>query len=152
MGIQNLNQETYIKDFLIVASGEPVVGCAFDGDLFFVHHHIKDSEAWDAMVNEKMGAPKGASNAAGYSKALKLSEGTFPVIYAGPLDDKNGFCIWALPKGSTIADFQKVVDDYVSPVAADNECSRIEPSNFLGSRNLHPDFYVQDALAIANAP
>lgn len=125
MGIQNLSNETYIKDWLKLAKDGSVHGFADDGELFMVHHTIPDKEAWDATFGEKVALLKGKSTTKDITEAWQVGDGTKGVMWCG-LGDNDAVCLWSLPKGSTESDFQLVIDKFLGD-AAKNDVFKIEP-------------------------
>lgn len=149
LGISNFSFDTYIKDMIKLATGGSVHGCADDGELFLVHHKIPDKAKWDAMFGEKVGLLKGKTTTKDITEAWEVGEGAKGAMWCG-LGDGDAVCLWSMPKGSTEAEFQTMIDTFLGD-AATNEVFKIEPSTCIGSRLVHPDFYTQEVIAYANA-
>jgi hypothetical protein len=149
MGLENLSSETYTKDMVKLVNEGSTSGFSGDGELFFVHHHIPDKEAWDAVFAEKAELVKGKSTADDITEAWQVGDGVKGVMWCG-LGDKDAVCMWSMPKGSTESDFQAMIDKFCGHVGK-NVGFKIEPSTAIGSRLVHPDFYAQDAIAYANS-
>ena len=149
MGLQNLNNETYINDLMKMAKEGSVYGFADNGELFFVHHNILSKEAWDETFKERVGAVKGKSSTKELVEAWEVGEGVKPVMWSA-LVDEDAICMWSVPTGWTDSDFQAMIDKFCGE-AARNDVFKIQGSTCSGSRLLHPDFYTQDVIAYANS-
>lgn len=149
MGLDNLNFYVYVKDVVNLATNGSFHGYAGDGELYFVHHNILDRPSWDAMFGVKVGLVKGKSTAAEVSEAWEVGDGVKALTWCG-LGEKDAVCLWSLPKVSTEEDCQAVVDKLCEGYAK-NDVFKVEPSTCIGGRLLHPDFYAQDVIAMAEA-
>lgn len=152
LGLQNMSNERYLKDFKTLADGAVPNGLPnglpIDCDIYYVRHDVSDVDGWNAKFGQLVAALVGKHTNQDIQEAWNIAPAGCLAYLALGSPDKHA-CLWMAPKSLSQADFEAIVNKMIGP-CADNAFMSIA-DGAMGIGTLHPDLYAQETLAMANS-
>jgi len=109
-----------------------------DSTLFFVHHQVRDKDAWaklfETIIEENQGSYEEAA-------AKPIWKGNKCLLSFSSVDGSRTFCIWQCEPGTSLSDFQAFIDDF-NDCTAKNTPAKIV--SMRGGENLNFETLIHD--------
>lgn len=141
-GIKNLDVRGYFRDFINAAQGRLSPGYLDDTNLWMVHHHFDNRQAWEKDVADQIN--KTCNTPSDCQSIFKVEKCCLTLFFTN--NDAVGFN--SFPEGFTMEDAQKA-KTHVTKGLAKTDIYLLDPDNGINAFQLSEDNWSQDALTWA---